>query len=607
MYFLLISFLSSGVNATVGSEVKRCGDRLKKSLNGDPAVILSTSECPLSAKLHQWVRCQRSTASFDTIRQFLTAHPDWPQQEAMRRKAEEDLAKFPQPPPEMIRWFSKYPPLTGKGACVYARALKTQAEKLAKIAPTLLANANFSATDMGNFLQITQSLLSQKAIFRKANALLDKQEDLTLLPILMPYLTPPQQKTIQARQNPDQAMLLSAKSPTGIFLDQIRLNRKADKTDVAVTLLKQMAEIPPIQADSFWIEQNILARRLIEEKRYSDAYQIIQKHRLNEGENFANAEWLAGWLSLRFLNNPTQAVAHFKTLLSKVKSPISIARAQYWLGRSYQALKDKQAATLAFRSAAKHSATYYGQLAGKEIHGKILPIALKKPIVSPEFRHQFDSRPLVPLIRILLALKEVDRAEAFAISLGKQLKSPSEQALLIELMHEKGNKYLGVQVAKKSTITFSPLIPAAYPQLAEVHKGAVDPALAHAIIRQESRFKETAVSPAGAVGLMQLMAPTATQTIKKHKLKKGELTHGPTNISIGTRHLKDLLVRFNGSLILAAAAYNAGSSAVEKWLVTYGDPRDPAINATDWVELIPYAETRNYVQRVLENYYCYLQ
>lgn len=606
MYFLLTSFISGGVNAAVETEIKQCGDQLKKSLNGDPTIILPSS-CPLSATLHQWIRCQRSSANFDMIRQFLTAHPDWPMQETIRKKAEEDLAKFPQPSSQIVHWFTKYPPLTGKGACIYTRALKAEKHTLTKIMPHLFSSVNFSAADLEKFLQENQSLLSKKAIFRKANILLDQQEDLALLPLLIPYLAPSQQKIIQARQKPDQAILLSANSPTGIFLDQIRFNRKADKTDVAVTLLKQIAEIPSIQADSFWVEQNILARRLIEEKRYKDAYQIIQKHRLTEGENFANAEWLAGWLSLRFLNNPADAVHHFKTLLNKVKSPISVARAQYWLGRCYQILKETDAASQAFNKAAIHSATYYGQLASKEIHGKILAISLKKPIIPTDLRKKFEKRPLVSLIRILLALKETDRAEAFAISLGKQLKSPTEQALLIELMHEKGNKYLGVQVAKKSTLTFSPLIPAAYPRLLEVHQGAVDPALAHAIIRQESRFKETAVSPAGAVGLMQLMAPTAALTIKKHKLKKGSLTHPANNISVGTRHLKDLLGQFKGSMILAAAAYNAGSSAVEKWLVTFGDPRDSTINAVDWVELIPYAETRNYVQRVLENYYCYLQ
>lgn len=592
--------------ATIETEIKRCGDKLKKSLNGDTTITITDRHCPLSISLHQWALCQRKSPSFETIRQFLTAHPDWPRQEVIRQKAEDDLANFVQPAQEIVRWFTQFPPLTGKGACVYMRALqKTNAKNLSATADKLLQNISFSPTEFEKFLQISQQLLNKNGLFNKANTLLDKQEDLSLLPFLIPHLTTSQKKIISARQQPNQAMLLTPNSPTGIILDQVRINRKSDKTEVAVKLLKEIKEIPTNQADSFWIEQNILARRLIEEKRMQDAYQVINIHRLSEGENFANAEWLAGWLSLRFLKNPSQAMIHFQKLRDKVKSPISVARAYYWLGRTYKTLKDQEAATNAFRKAASHLGTYYGQLAGKELHGKINPVVLKKPVASAETRQKFEKRSLTQIIHLLLALKETSPVEAFAISLGKQLKTPSEQILLIDLMHEKGNKYLSVQIAKKSTTVSSPLIPAAYPKLSEVQKGAANSAFSHAIIRQESRFKADAVSSAGALGLMQLMPATAEKTIKKHKLKKGSLTHSATNVSIGTRHLKDLLDRFGGSMILAAAAYNAGVNAVENWLITFGDPRNPTVDAIDWVELIPYFETRNYVQRVLENYYCY--
>jgi soluble lytic murein transglycosylase len=608
MHFLLISLLSSPVMATIETEIKRCGDKLKKSLNGDSTITITDHQCPLSISLHQWALCQRKAPSFETIRQFLTTHPDWPRQDTIRQKAEDDLANFIQPPQEIVRWFTKFPPLTGKGACVYMRALqKTNAQSLSTIANKLLQSVSFSSTDLEKFLQANHQFLNKDDLFNKANGLLDKQEDLSLLPLLMPYLSHAQKKIISARQQPNQAMLLTPNSHAGLILDQIRLNRKSDQTQVAVKLLKELKEIPTDQAESFWVEQNILARRLIEEKRMDEAYQLIDKHHLIEGENFANAEWLAGWLSLRFLNKPSQALMHFQQLRDKVKSPISVARANYWLGRTYKSLKDSEAATNAFRKAAVHLGTYYGQLAGKELHGKIHPVALKKPVASAETRQKFEKRSLTQIIHLLLALKETSPAEAFAISLGKQLKTPSEQVLLIDLMHEKGNKYLGVQIAKKSTTTSSPLTPAAYPKLLEVQKGVANTAFSHAIIRQESRFKADAVSSAGALGLMQLMPATADKTVKKHKLKKGSLTHAATNVSIGTRHLKDLVDRFGGSMILAAAAYNAGVNAVENWLITFGDPRNPSVDAIDWVELIPYFETRNYVQRVLENYYCYIK
>lgn len=553
------------------------------------------------------MRCQKS-ATFPEIRHFLTSYPNWPAEEVIRKKAEEDLANFPQSPKEVISWFKRFPPLTGKGALAYVQALqKTKADNLPEIAGSLLMSTTFGANDLNKFLADNHEILAKDSLFAKANALLDQQEEIDQVKSLIPYLPTKQQRIIVQRLNPSPLSAANINSHPGIILDQVRLKRKGDQTDNALKLLNVMKEIPENQADHFWIEQNILGRRLIEQKRYTEAYQIIQKHQLKQGENFANAEWLAGWISLRFLNNPNQALAHFKKLREKVRSPISVARAEYWLGRTYKALGKQDNSKTAFKAAARHIATYYGQLAHKEMHGKIRPVALKKSVISKEVRQKFEAHLLVQIIHILLGLKETSRAEAFAISLAKQLKSSAEQELLVDLMHEKGNKYLSVQIAKKATMTSAPLIPSAYPRLTEVRGSPSDPALAHAIIRQESRFKSDAVSPAGAVGLMQLMPATAMHTMKKHKLTMGSLTHASTNVSIGTRHLKDLLDYFNGSMILAAAAYNSGINAVESWLITFGDPRQPKVDVVDWVELIPYAETRNYVQRVLENYYCYLQ
>lgn len=607
MWFSCLSILSFAAQASPNVEIKHCGDRLKKVLGGDLSVSMLAKECRLSSAVTQWVRCQKS-ATFSEIRHFLMHYPDWPMEEAIRKKAEEDLANFHQSPKEIMSWFKKFPPLTGLGALVYIKALReTKADNLAEMAGKLLTSSSFLQNDLVKFLNDNHQILEKESIFDKANALLDQGEDIAQVKSLIPYLSTKQQQIIAWRLNPSPSYAVNASSHVGLILDQVRLKRKSDQTDAALKLLNSMKEIPQSQADYFWTEQNILGRRLIEQKRYIEAYQIIHKHQLKEGENFANAEWLSGWISLRFLNNPDQALEHFKKLRKKVRSPISVARAEYWLGRTYKSLKEQDESKAAFKAAARHVATYYGQLANKEIHGKIRPITLKKSIIPKEARQKFEARPLVQVIHILLELKETGRAEAFAISLAKQLKSPAEQELLVELMHRKGNKYLGVQIAKKATITSAPLIPEAYPRLTEVHTSPSDPALAHAIIRQESRFKPDAVSPAGAVGLMQLMPATATRTMKKHKLKKGSLTHAATNVSIGTRHLKDLLDYFNGSMILAAAAYNAGVNAVENWLITFGDPRQSKIDAVDWVELIPYVETRNYVQRVLENYYCYLQ
>lgn len=605
LYFItiIVVFITPGFC----SEVARCGDQLKQIFKGDSSVKIRSDKCRVSSTLARWDYCQKNE-DFRKIHQFLKQHPDWPGREILRKNAENDLANTVYPVGEIINYFRKYPPLTGKGAFVYVQALKkTKAKNTGQVARNLFMATRFSIREMERFVQANKPFLTQDALFRKATALLDRQEETKQVKLFFPYLTAKQKKIVNRRLNPVLENLnVKTDTDAGIILDQVRLKRKADLTDEAVALFKTIKKIPRDRAGFFWVEQNILARRLIEKKRYNEAYQVIVRHNLAGGESFANAEWLAGWLSLRFLNKPTQALKHFKLLYQKVRSPISMARASYWLGRTYKVLGRKEVSAAAFREALSHPATYYGQLAYKQIHGKIRPVTLKELTVAKAMRRKFEARTLVQAIHILLHLKENGKAEAFASHLVKQLKSPQERLLLVDLVHKKGGEYLGVQMAKSATVTKSPLIPAAYPGLGEVRKHPVDSAFVHAIIRQESRFKPDAMSPAGALGLMQLMPATAEQTIKKHKLKEGALIHAATNIMVGSHHLKDLLKRFNGSKVLAAAAYNAGASAVENWLVTFGDPRQLKVDVIDWIELIPYAETRNYVQRVLENYYCYL-
>lgn len=605
IWFSLMELASTAAFASPTVEAKHCGNALKRSLNGDITVTIPASQCPLSASLSEWATIQKK-AGFSKIKSFLSTHPSWPSQETIRKKAEEDLFTNPQATKVILDWFEKYPPLTAKGMLLYAQALHKLTPNLLqkKLAPLLLS-LSFSESELRSLLEKYHSYLKPKTLFTKAHLLLDKQENTSLVKLFIPYLTEEQQQIINLRLNPLKKPSLSAVTHPGILLDNIRLRRIADRTDEAIALLKLIPEIPEIQADSFWTEQNILARRLIEQKRYQDAYDVVKKHRLVLGETFANAEWMSGWLSLQFLKKTDQALIHFKKLREKVKSPISIARASYWLGRTYKILANNEDANKSFKEAATHIGTYYGQLSQKELIGKIHPIALKRSFTTAKMKQKFNNRELIQIIRLLLEIGETSHAETFAIAAAKLLKSPKEHELLVELMHEKGGHYLGVQTAKKVTTGAAPLIPAAYPRLPTLHKGTVDPALAHAIIRQESRFKPDAISPAGAIGLMQLMPATAANTMKKHKIKTGSLTHAHINVSVGTRHLKDLLEDFNGSMILAAAAYNAGKNAVENWLMIFGDPRNPSIDSVDWVELIPYAETRNYVQRVMENYYCY--
>ncbi len=593
---LIISYLQAG-------EAAKCAVALKKAVRENPeSVTIDRSTCPLSHRILTWLQVQKD-ASFHRAKSFMEKHPDWPRISLIQKQAEKDLYDNPIPAAQVISWFRKYPPISVKGMKAFGSALLSMKQKDDHKFRQSFAEIDFSPTELGDILREYRSLLTEDILAQKAHAYLNKKQN-ALAETIVLYLSGEDKKLLQTRL----AVIKSGRAGgdftthPAIRFELARGHRKERNDRQAAHLLAELDDFN--DPESVWPERNLIARRLLEAKQYDLAYQTIKSHSLSRGENFANAEWLAGWLSLRFLNNPDQAREHFEKLHDNVSTPMSLARAQYWLGRAHDAAGDKTQAQSWWAKAAHHMATYYGQLAHKELHGKIP--AVKPKVVSADLsvRKALESRELYKYIRLLLDAGESSLAEAFVLRLGEQLKDPQEQSLLTQMIYEKGHKYQGLKVYKKIMKTDYPVIQAAYPRISVPGK-TVDPAFAHAIIRQESRFQHDVVSSAGATGLMQLMPATATRTEKKHKIKKQRLTNPDHNVKVGCHHLKDLMQQFNGSMVLSAAAYNAGDKPVYEWIEQFGDPRSVNVDLVDWVELIPYAETRNYVQRVIENYHCY--
>jgi soluble lytic murein transglycosylase len=615
---LTTTLLTMPSMASLSSEGALCGQAVRSALKGTNASV-SASECPLSSLFIMWLRLQED-ASFSEIQNFISKHPHWPRQQKLQKKAEEQLSVENIPAAKIVAWFTQYPPISAQGAISYVRALLHLDRKddallyIKESWPKL----SMDLSDVQRMTSQFSSLVPEVAYFARASHLLN-EEDHSQISWLMTKLSSLHQQIIQTRQAlqkqlPNcQKMVASlpeqAWQDPGLVLDVLRWYRKQENNEEMLKTLKSQ-EISESLREYYWREANILIRRLMDEHRYQDAYTLAQSHGLSRGESFANGEWLAGWLALRFNEQPTLAIEHFQKLLSNVGTPISVARASYWLGRAYEATGDHEQAKVYYTQAKDHPATYYGQLAHKHLVGKDPTITLKQPTISSNKRQAFEKREMVQIVHLLHKLNETHVAEPFLHALAQIIDDVDEQVLLVNLAHEKLGHYGAVDVCKKSTKTKTPLIPIAYPRVDKKHAqhlASVDAAFVHAIIRQESRFKHNAVSSAGASGLMQLMPATAKQTALKLKMKDKKLPlHDPkTNVQLGSAHLKGLLDRYNGSMILAAAAYNAGAHVVDKWLIQYGDPRQPGVDPVDWVELIPYAETRNYVQRVRENYYCY--
>lgn len=597
-----------------------CLPALKAAL-ADPSVSVSApkKQCPQTHSLIRWLKAKSGGATFQEIAEFMKEHPQWPFQETLQKNAEAALARASLSDSQIIDWFAKFSPLTCQGVECYVDALRRagRSGEAKKVVAAVWPKVEMTESQQQNMCVKYASLLTPHDHFARSSHLLN--QDHSLGEKLIAHLPEKFRIILRARlifknnlknkvgdpENRFSRLTHEQRQDPGLIYDYLRSLRAAEENKGMAAVFEKFSD--HLDPQLVVRERHILTRRLMDEERYQDAYKVIKEHRLTKGEDFANSEWLAGWIALRGLKKPEIAEKHFRQLLENVSSPISVARATYWLGRTHDAQKQHKKAHECYSKAACHPGTYYGQLAHEKLQGEKPKVALAALKTPPEVQKKFHQRPFV------IALKLLGKASApdhhlmpFVLALSKDL-SLQERPLLIELAAQLGSTSLAVHTTKHVTKTELPMIPQAFPLISKALKPHIkgDIAFVHAIIRQESRFQADAVSSAGAMGLMQIMPATAQQISKKFGVSYKKLTDTKSNVTLGSHHLKDLLEHYKGSHILAAAAYNAGAEAVNQWLEQYGDPRDPTVDTCDWVEKIPYAETRNYVQRVMENLHCY--
>jgi len=365
-----------------------------------------------------------------------------------------------------------------------------------------------------------------------------------------------------------------------------------------------------VDPDAWWIERRVLSRELLDLGDPRTAYKLVAEHAAESSSNQADAEFHAGWYALRFLNDPATARRHFAAIQAVSTMPLSQSRAEYWLGRSAEAMGDKAEAVAQYRLAAAYPTTFYGQLAAAKLGMKQLALS-KPPEADGATKKRFASREMVQAIQRFSAAGYDDRAQAFYMQLAETLTNPSEIALLAQMAEKSGKHQIALQIGKKAYVRGLPVETLAFPIAAiprSVKTTSIEKSIVYAIARQESAFNPAAVSRAGALGLLQLMPATAKMVAKSTGVpfNAKRLTSDPGyNATLGAAHLADLVGDFNGSYIMSFAAYNAGKSRVMQWVAQYGDPRDPNVDAIDWIERIPFTETRNYVQRCTENLQVY--
>lgn len=576
---------------------------------------------PLPGKVLYWLQYRQpgTRAKFDEIAGFIRANPHWPQIERLTRRAEEAMPRGPEHDQAVLDWFNSRPPLSGAGQLRLAEAMMRR--QMTADGITWLRHA---------WINNTFSKREARSIYRRHKKHLRPEDHVARLDRLLwngwrysarrlyGLVPTPQRRLAEARvslmvQGPGVDAKIAAvpaafRQDPGLAYERLRWRRRKRLDDRAREILLQAPDVLGPKPQKWWFERHVQARKALREGEISLAYRLAGQHGQTSGSvSFAEAEWLAGWIALRFLNDGKAALGHFQRLHEAVRFPVSRARAAYWLGRAHDDLGDGKTARQWWRRAAAHATTYYGQLAVERLGEAEAWRPPDEPKLDGDAVDAFNRTELVRTVRLLAELGEHEHLRPLLLRLAKAAKTPAQRLLTARLGATVERNELAVRGAKIALRAGTALARAGYPALRGLPAIPIEPALAHAVARQESEFNAKAVSHAGARGLMQLLPRTARKTAKSLRLqyRRQKLFEPRYNIRLGAAYLDRLIRAYKGSYIMALAAYNAGPHRVKRWVRDFGDPRNPAVDAIDWVESIGLSETRNYVQRVLENLQIY--
>jgi soluble lytic murein transglycosylase len=553
---------------------------------------------------------------FPDIADFIQNNPDWPGQMALRKHAEEALAG--ESDTVAADWFKRYPPVGAVGKIRQAEIM-LNAGDIDGAAATLRAiwiTADFGPLDEKNFLTRYSALIRPEDHIKRIDRLLwDGQSEpahrmLTLVP--SDYRAVAEARLALAAQTRNAEMLIARvpaqlRSDPGLVFEQLRYQRKKDNVDAAVKIL--LAQRDDLVRPAAWCaERQAIARRVLASGNSALAYRIVEQHGPIEGNSFSEAEFLLGYIALRYMKQPALAFEHFSHILTRVNTPFAKSRAGYWGGRAAEAQGKSDLAAKWYAAGADHMATFYGQLAAHQLGRDAPPRPVPEPVPDAAELAQFNINEVVRAARIFFELNDAAHSKVFLLHLADNASSPTMFAMLAALAESGGRIDLAIAVAKRAIEAGTPLMIHGYPTTEIPDGGTAERSLLFAIVRQESAFERDAVSRVGARGLMQLMPATASSIAAKMQLPFSTdrlIADGIYNVLLGRAYLEGLIDDFGGSYALAIAAYNAGPSRVRQWLRDYGDPRGGNIDMVDWIEMIPINETRNYVQRVLENLQIY--
>ncbi|MDC1028037.1 lytic transglycosylase domain-containing protein [Candidatus Pelagibacter sp.] len=564
-------------------------------------------------------------ASFYDYKVFIDSNSQYPRIEKLRFLAEHKLSTSKISPKKIIDWFGQTEPLSGYGKMILGEsyALTGDKAKGTKLIKEGWITAKLSKNELKFFRKKFKKFLDAEDYIKRADYLAwnAKYWDLKRITRYLPkdyeLLYTARQILMSKGYGVDQAIKNvpeKFKNDAGLNYDRLKWRRKKGRVDSSAEILLKIKNDRDylVMPNKWWKEREIISRALIYKKKYEIAYKISSNHGMTEGSDFAAAEWMSGWISLSFLNDPLTAKDHFQNFYNNVNYPISTSRGAYWLARSYEKLGDRDQSNKWYQEASKYLTTYYGQLAFLKLNpnGKF---ELKKDLeVDNKYRYIFFNKELVKIVYLLDELKKDKYTKFILRHLANDNINKGSEILAAEIATSIERYDFAIQVSKIASYQKRFHNKFNYPLIStpKTINGRKIPesALILSIIRQESEFDLRANSHAGAKGLMQLMPYTAKLVSKQAKLpySKSRLTTDPEyNINLGSHYIAGLILQYDGAYPFAVAAYNAGPNRVKYWKKINKNPQKKQIDYVDWVELIKFRETRNYVQRVLENYNVY--
>lgn len=606
------------VDAALAGKLALSRDLARES--GDPAAI----------KLIEWLYLKDGwrNAGYDRVVSFVAANPGWPMSETLMKQAETLLFLEKGDPARTLRHFSQRRPSSAEGRIALARAELAQGnqDKASTLIVVALTDIELSTTGLEVIRSEFGSMTSQRAYEVRLWKLIHAQEVNAALRtaalISKQHVEATQAAAALLRGSKDgpskyKSLSASFRNEQALRYALARYYRRAEQYSAAseILLAAPSDHTKLYDPEAWWIERRLVVRGTLgprNKAHWKTAYKLASAHGYSSGEHFCEGEFLAGWIALRMLKDPKTALKHFARIGPSAATRTEASRGYYWTGRAHAALGDGGQATAAYRAAAQSPTLYYGQLAREALGLGGDPVPINATKATGAARSAVSRDELMRAFTLLADAGAQRELGLFLRALAARFNTPAEASAVASVVHKEGGAFMAVRFAKAASSNGVDIDDWGYPAKAlpdwKRMGKPIERAAVYGLARQESEFNARAVSHAGARGLMQIMPGTAKLIARQHKVGYDEkgLTSDPAyNVRLGAAHLGDLVASYGGSYILTFVAYNAGPRRAREWIAKYGDPRSPGVDPIDWVESVPFTETRKYIQKVMQNVHVY--